>query len=145
MKIKKHLPYLFWGALFGFILSRAGATSFRLINDMFLLVNFHLYGVIGGAIATAMPGMFILRKLRERNLIKHPMKFPKRKFALGTWAGAPFFGIGWAITGTCPGTSLSQLGEGHWYAALTVLGILAGNWLFGVMRPKFFGDVETCG
>lgn len=145
MKLKKHLPYLFWGALFGWLLSRAGATSFRLINDMFLLLDFHLYGVIGGAIATAMPGMWILRRLREKNVIKHTMKFPKRKFALGTWAGAPIFGLGWAITGTCPGTSLSQVGEGHWYALATVLGALMGNYIFYVLRPRFFGDVETCG
>jgi uncharacterized membrane protein YedE/YeeE len=144
-RLLRHLPYLFWGALFGFILSRAGATSFRLINDMFLLKNFHLYGVIGGAIATATPGIFLLKRLREAGRIKRPMKFPSRKFALGTWAGAPLFGIGWAITGTCPGTSLSQLGEGHFYALATVLGILFGNWLFYLARPRFFGDVETCG
>jgi len=144
-RIQKHAAYLFWGALFGFILSRAGATSFRLINDMFLLKNFHLYGVIGGAIATAMPGMALIRRLREAQVITRAIKFPKRKFALGTYAGAPLFGVGWAITGTCPGTSLSQLGEGHVYALATVVGILLGNWIFYLLRPRFFGDVETCG
>ena len=144
-RLQRHLPYLFWGAAFGYILSRAGATNFILINDMFLLRNFHLYGVIGGAIAVAMPGMMILRRLREKNVIKHKMKFPKRSFALGTWAGAPIFGLGWALTGTCPGTSLSQLGEGHFYAAFTVGGILVGNWVFGALRPKLFGSAETCG
>ena len=145
MNFKRHYPYLLWGGLFGFILSRSGATSFRLINDMFLLKDFHLYGVIGGAIATAMPGMYLLRRLREKNIIKHKMRFPKKKFRLGTWAGAIFFGLGWGITGTCPGTSLSQLGEGHFYAAFTIAGIFAGNMIFGFLIPKFFGDVETCG
>ena len=145
MNLKKHLPYLFWGALFGWLLSRAGATSFRLINEMFLFKNFHLYGVIGGAIATAMPGFWIMERLKRGKLIKKPLKFPSRKFRLGTWAGAPIFGLGWAITGTCPGTSLAQVGEGHFYALVTVLGSLFGMWIFYKLRPRFFGDVETCG
>jgi uncharacterized membrane protein YedE/YeeE len=145
IRLRQHLPYLFWGALFGWILSRAGATSFTLINEMFLLRNPHLYGVIGGAIAIAMPGMWLLQSLQKKKKVPRSVPFPKRKFRLGTWAGAPIFGLGWALTGTCPGTAVAQVGEGHLYALATVAGILLGQWAFSLLRPRLFGNVETCG
>jgi uncharacterized membrane protein YedE/YeeE len=143
--LRHHLPYLAWGLLFGWLLSRAGATSFRLIHEMFLLQNFHLYGVIGAAIAVALPGMALLQRLQRKGKIPPDVPFPKRQFRLGTWAGAPIFGVGWALTGTCPGTAVSQVGEGHFFALATVAGILLGQWLFYKIRPHVFGNVETCG
>ena len=145
MRLRRHLPYLFWGALFGFFLSRSGATDFERIRGMFQFWDFHLYGVIGTAVAVGMPGLLLLRRLSERKVIKAPLPFPKREFRLGTWAGAIVFGIGWGLSGTCPGTSVAQIGEGHYYALATVAGIFVGNYLFAALRPKFFGDSETCG
>lgn len=145
MKLRTYLPYVFWGALFGFFLARSGATSFERIRGMFLLTDFHLYGVIGGAIAVGAPGLWLLKRREASKKPKDQLPFPKRQFRLGTWAGAIVFGIGWGLSGTCPGTSLAQLGEGRYFALATVAGIFLGNYVFGILRPKFFGDSETCG
>lgn len=144
--MKRYGIYVLWGLGFGFIISRAGAVRFDYIRDMFLFKSAQLYFVIGGAIAVALPLFWWLQR-REARAKKGAKKlpWPHRRMTAGTLPGAAIFGIGWAITGTCPSTSLSQIGEGHWYALATVLGALLGNYIFYLVRPTFFGDVETCG
>lgn len=137
---------LFFGSLFGFIISRAGATSFQAINDMFLLKDLHLYGVIGGAIAVAMPGLYWMKRLKRAGRIKRPLKFASRRFTPGTLPGAALFGLGWAVTGTCPGPAIVQVGEGHVIALATVAGIFLGNWLYGRIHARVFTWVpDICG
>lgn len=139
MKIRKHLPYVFWGALFGWIISRSGAVRFDMINGMFLLSDFRLYYMMGSAIAVAMPGIFLMRQLQRRGYT--PLKkihFPYRRMTPGTLPGAALFGLGWALTGTCPGPAMIQLGEGHWVAIATIGGIFLGNWVYGLVHSKFF-------
>ena len=142
--MKKHLQYLIWGSVFGFILSRSGAVRFDYINGMFLLTNFTLYGVIGGAIAVAMPGFWLLQKAQKAKKIRH-VPLPHRRFTPGTLPGAVLFGIGWAVTGTCPGPAMVQLGQGHWVALATVAGILVGNVLYGYIHRRWFKwRLDTC-
>lgn len=139
MKIKNHISYLFWGALFGWIISRSGAVRFDYINEMFLLKDFRLYGMIGSAIAVALPGMMLFKRLQKQ---KHPqfkkMHFPNRRLTPGTLPGAMLFGLGWALTGTCPGPAMVQLGEGHLMALATISGIFAGNLAYGWIHNKYF-------
>jgi uncharacterized membrane protein YedE/YeeE len=144
--LKAHLPHFFAGLIFAFILSRVGATSFQAINDMFLFRDFQLYGVIGGAIAVALPGLWILRRLKERKKISRPLRFPSHRLTPGTLPGAALFGLGWAVTGTCPGPAVVQLGEGHWAALATVAGIFLGNFFYGRLHQKYFRWMpDTCG
>lgn len=144
MKIRIHLPYLLWGALFGFILSRAGAARFDHINGMFLLTDLTLYGVIGGAIAVGMPGLWLMHRAERQGRIKG-IPFPHRRMTPGTLPGAALFGFGWAITGTCPGPAAVQLGEGHWVALATIAGIFIGNYLYAAVHRKWFHwRVDTC-
>jgi uncharacterized membrane protein YedE/YeeE len=146
MRLRIHLPYLFFGALFAFIISRAGATSFQAIHQMFLFQDLHLYGVIGGAIAVALPGFWILERLKKRGLVKRTLKFASRRKTPGTVPGAILFGLGWAITGTCPGPAIVQVGEGHLVALATVAGIFLGNYLYGRLHGRYFTwQPDICG
>jgi uncharacterized membrane protein YedE/YeeE len=141
MKIRKHFSYLFWGAAFGFIISRSGAVRFDYINAMFLLKpeGWRLYGIIGSAIATALPGILVMKRLQA---LKRPafkkIHFPSRRLTPGTLPGAAIFGLGWALTGTCPGPAMIQLGEGHWIAVATITGIFIGNFAYGAFHQKYF-------
>ena len=144
MKIKAHIQYIGWGALFAFILSRAGAVRYDMINGMFLLTDLRLYGVIGGAIAVAMPGFWLLKRRQKAGKIRG-LPFPRRRMTPGTLPGAALFGLGWAITGSCPGPVAVQIGEGHWIALATVAGILLGNWLYAAAHRRWFKwRVDTC-
>lgn len=138
--MKKHLPYLFWGLAFGFIISRAGAVRFDYIRDMFLLKSAQLYMVIGGAIATALPLFAWLRTQKLKGL-----HWPQRRLTPGTLPGAAIFGLGWALTGTCPGPAVVQVGEGHFIALATVAGIFAGNLLYERVHRRYFKwRPDTC-
>lgn len=123
--------FSFFGTVFGFVLSRAGATSFDAIAGMFLLTELHLMGVIGVAIVVAGAGFWWLRRQRSdalAGLKPKPMK-------PGLVFGSALFGAGWALTGTCPGTGLAQIGEGKWMALFTVAGIFGGSALYRVAGP----------
>jgi uncharacterized membrane protein YedE/YeeE len=125
----KRLVFVACGALFGFLLSRARASDYEAIRGMFLLTDLHLFGVIGVAVATAAVGLFALRRSAVRSLGGEPIAIACKPYRRAVLAGGLVFGAGWALSGTCPGTALTQLGEGKLYALATVAGILAGTWL----------------
>jgi uncharacterized membrane protein YedE/YeeE len=131
--MKKHLPYLFWGLGFGFIISRCGAVRFDYIRDMFLFKSAQLYFVIGGAIAVALPLFAWLKAKKLKGL-----QWPHRRMTPGTLPGAAIFGIGWAVTGTCPGPAVVQIGEGHFVALATVAGIFVGNLVYEAAHRRWF-------
>ena len=120
--------HLGFGLAFGFVLQRAGASSYDAIAGMFLGRDLHLVGVIGVAIATTALGFFLLRRGHVRARDGAPLALQPKPMQKGLVAGGLLFGAGWAIAGACPGTALVQLGEGQLAATATVAGILAGAW-----------------
>lgn len=125
----KRALFLAFGALFGFLLSRARASDYSAIIGMFRLTDLHLFGVIGVAIATAALGLFALRASHARSLDGAPIAMRTKPYSHVVFVGGLIFGVGWALAGACPGPALTQVGEGKLYALATVAGILAGTWL----------------
>jgi len=123
----KHIVSLIIGILFGIALSKALATDYNAIIDMFLFRNFHLYGVIATAIVTVTVGVYIFKKIRLKDVDGKPIEYPTKPAKKGLVVGSALFGIGWALTGTCPGTAFTQLGEGKLTALFTLVGILVGT------------------
>ncbi len=128
---------LIFGVLFGFVLSRIGATDYDAIAGMFKLTDLHLMGVIGGAVALSALGFALLRRKAARSLNGEPITLSPKPMTRWLVAGSLMFGVGWALSGTCPGTALAQLGEGRWAALATIAGILLGSYLveFRSARP----------
>ena len=114
------------GAIFGFVLQRVGATDYDAIAKMFLLEDLHLAGVIGIAMIVAGVGLGWVRRARTGVLARFASVVQVKPMKPGLVIGAMLFGAGWAITGTCPGTGLAQLGEGKWMALFTVAGMFIG-------------------
>jgi uncharacterized membrane protein YedE/YeeE len=117
---------LAFGVVFGFVLSRVGATDYDAIARMFLLEDFHLAGVLGVAVVVAAIGLGIVRRARSGPLARWAAYVVEKPMKPGLVLGAALFGTGWAITGTCPGTGLAQIGEGKWMGVFTVCGMLLG-------------------
>lgn len=122
--------HVLFGALFGFILVRIGATEFDAIRDMFLLRDLHLAIVIGLGIAVSAVGFTVLRRTRARSMTGEPLALQAKPMQPGLVTGSLLFGIGWALSGTCPGTALAQIGHGQLAGLATFAGILAGAWLY---------------
>jgi uncharacterized membrane protein YedE/YeeE len=114
------------GLLFGFLLSRVGATSYDAISGMFALTDLHLVGVIGLAIAVAAIGFGLFRRFGIRARGGAPLALAKKPYGPGVIWGGLLFGAGWAIAGTCPGTALAQIGEGRLAGIVTFIGIVLG-------------------
>lgn len=126
--------FVFFGMVFGFVLSRARVTDYDVIAGMFRLAEFHLFGVIGSAIATAALGFWLLRRAGNSTVSGAPLELRRKPWQRGAIWGGLVLGAGWALSGACPGTSLVQIGEGKLVAFFTVAGILLGTYVYGWVR-----------
>lgn len=133
---RKNLLALVIGVGFGFVLSRSGATDYNYIVDMFLFRNFQLYGVIGSAVVVGALGYLLLIKVVKKTPFGEKITPKWRTLHKGTVVGSLLFGIGWALSGACPGTIIAQLGEGKVYAVGTFVGALTGVWLVSLIKPR---------
>jgi uncharacterized membrane protein YedE/YeeE len=118
---------IFLGLLFGFILQKAGATNPVKIINMLRLKDFHLMKSILFAIGLSSLLLFSLISL---GFVEAGLHVSVKSAYIGVIVGGTIFGLGWAISGFCPGTSLVALGEGKKYTVTFILGGLLGAFLF---------------
>jgi uncharacterized membrane protein YedE/YeeE len=120
------------GAGFGFLLSRAGATSQDFYVQLFLFEDLQLMWVIAAAVATGIVGMGLLRLMYPYSIIAGSrLRFEGKPMRRGIVSGALLFGVGWGLSGTCPGSAPAMLGEGKLMALFAIGGIVLGTYLYG--------------
>ena len=132
----KYIKYLALGTLFGIILTKSEVISWFRIQEMFRFQAFHIYGVIGSAIVVGMVSIQLIKRNRLKTISGEPIVLADKKFYHGIWIGGFIFGLGWAITGACPGPLFAQLGSGVGAAAVMILAALAGTWTYSALREK---------
>lgn len=129
--------FLALGALFGVLLSRAGATHYDAYAGLFLFRDLQLLWVIAVGAATGAVAIAALQRARARVLLTGEPLAPVRKpMRRGLFAGAVLLGLGWGLAGACPGTVLVMVGEGKVQALWTVAGIGLGTWLYGLVEAR---------
>ena len=128
--------FLLLGTLMGIILTKAEIISWFRIQEMFRLQSFHMYGVIGSAVVTGMISILLIKKLRLKTIDGEPIIIVPKIFHKGQIYGGLIFGIGWAITGACPGPLFAQIGTGATVIIITLLSAVAGTWVYGALRGK---------
>lgn len=129
------LLYLVLGTLFGFALSRSGAADYDYIQGMFLFERFQLYGILATGVLLTAPGLWLIKR-RARTLSGTPIEIELKPLNRGTIAGSLLFGVGWSLTGMCPGPILVNIGEGKIYALAALAGAVAGAALFGSLYER---------
>ena len=97
---------------------------------MFLFDSFHMYGLLAVGVGLTAPGLWLLGRY-GRTLTGKPIQLAAKPIHGGSLPGGLLFGVGWAMTGMCPGPILVTLGEGKVYALAALAGAVAGTWLFG--------------
>ena len=97
--------------------------------------DFQLYGVIGVAIGVLVPGLWLVKR-RGKTLSGEGFTVKPKPLNRGTVIGSVLFGLGWSLTGICPGPAFVSIGEGKLYALVMLAGVLAGTTLLGVAHPK---------
>lgn len=129
------LAFLLFGTVFGWVLSRSGAADYDYIQGMFLFTELQLYGIIGVAVAVALPGIAWMKR-HGRGLGGKELSVTPKPHHRGNVVGGVLFGVGWSITGMCPGPMLVNIGEGKVYALAALAGALVGAGLFGVLYER---------
>jgi uncharacterized membrane protein YedE/YeeE len=133
--------YALFGTAFGWVLSRSGAADYDFIQKMFLFESFQLYGIIGTAVAVTAPGLWLLKRA-GRTLTGAPLSVKPKPRHPSNVVGGALFGVGWSITGMCPGPILVNLGEGKLYAIGALAGVLVGAGLFGTLYERLSGPLR---
>lgn len=131
-----NLKYLVVGVLFGIIFVKAEIISWFRILEMFRLESFHMYGVIGSAVFVGMVSVWLIKKFDIKTMYGEKVEFHPKAFNKGNVYGGLIFGLGWAITGACPGPLFAQIGSGATVIIVTLLSAIAGTWVYGYLREK---------
>ena len=128
--------YLIIGTLFGIVFVKSEVVSWYRIQEMFRLQSFHMYGIIGSAIVTAMIAVLLIKRFNIKTIYGEKIIFNPKKFNKGQIYGGLLFGFGWALTGACPGPLFAQIGTGATVIIITLLSAVAGTWVYGLVREK---------
>jgi len=131
-----NLKYLVVGILFGILFVKAEVISWFRIQEMFRFQSFHMYGIIGSAIAVGVISVLLIKKFNIKTIYGEPISISPKKFNRGQVYGGLTFGLGWAITGACPGPLYALIGSGATVIILTLLSAVAGTWVYGYFREK---------
>lgn len=134
--VLSYLPYLFVGIFFGIVFVKAEIISWFRIQEMFRLQSFHMYGVIGTAVVVGMISVQIIKRLQAKAANGETIKIADKTFNKGQIYGGLIFGIGWAMTGACPGPLFAQIGAGFLVVGVTLLAAVFGTWTYGALRSK---------
>jgi hypothetical protein len=130
--------YLLLGIAFGFVLSRSEVISWFRIQEMFRFQSFRMYGIIGSAIATAAISIEVIKRIQLNSVSGERISIPRKELGSGIRyaAGGTIFGLGWALTGACPGPLFALIGNGVSVMVVAVVSALAGTWIYGWLRPR---------
>jgi uncharacterized membrane protein YedE/YeeE len=131
-----NFKYMAVGIVFGIVFVKAEIISWFRIQEMFRLQSFHMYGVIGTAVVVGMISVGLIKKFNIKTIHGEKIEFHPKKFNKGQIYGGLLFGLGWALTGACPGPLFAQIGTGAFVVIVVLLSAIAGTWTYGYLREK---------
>jgi len=132
------VTYLVLGVLFGVTLTKSEVTSWFRIQEMFRFHAFHMYGVIASALLVAAASLALVRWLGLRTAAGEPIAIAPKSMGRGHryWLGGTLFGVGWALTGACPGPLFALVGSGLSVMLVAIASALAGTFVYGLLRSR---------
>ena len=133
----KLLKFLFVGILFGIVMTKSEAVSWFRIQEMFRFQSFHMYGIIGVAVVAGALIHFLIKKGQFKNFRGETIQFAdKPRTYTASILGGTFFGLGWAMTGACPGPLYTLVGQGNWIILVVIGSALLGALAYGILKPR---------
>ncbi|GGZ77674.1 DUF6691 family protein [Algibacter mikhailovii] len=133
----KFLKFLFVGIFFGIVLVKSEAVSWFRIYEMFRFQSFHMYGIIGTAVASGILFLQIAKKGHIKSIKGADIFVPKKDNGLIRYiVGGIIFGFGWALIGACPGPMYILLGTGVWSMIVVIAAATLGTFIYGVLKNK---------
>ena len=132
------LRYLVIGAAFGIVLVKAEVVSWYRIQEMFRFQSFHMFGIIGSALAVAALSIRLLSRGGRRAATGEMIALPPKDMGSGARyaIGGTLFGLGWGLSGACPGPIFALIGAGYGSALVLLLSAMLGAWVYAWLRPR---------
>ncbi|MDZ4846999.1 MAG: DUF6691 family protein [Chitinophagales bacterium] len=131
----KVLKFILVGIVFGIVMTKSEALSWYRIQEMFRFQSFHMYGIIGTTVVLGAISIFLIKKLQLRDISGIPIVIiPKEKSVARYLIGGTIFGLGWAMTGACPGPMFVSLGYGVGVMSVVIISALFGTFFYGLMK-----------
>ncbi|WP_018127894.1 DUF6691 family protein [Balneola vulgaris] len=132
------MRFLLTGSVFGFILVKSEVVSWFRIQEMFYFDSIHMYGVIGLAVLTGMLATFMIKKLQLKDVYGEPIVIKDKDNSITKRyvIGGTIFGLGWALTGACPGPMYALVGSGYLIFFVPLLSAILGAAVYGMLQHK---------
>lgn len=131
------------GIAFGFLVTASGFGNYTIIHQALLLRSWYLFAVFGSAVAVAAVGLALLRRVPTTRY-GGPLRLPHGPARRPQVYGAAIFGVGFGLTGACPGGAVAMIATGGLGGLLVLAGLVCGMWLYGATaRPAGVRHPET--
>lgn len=133
----KFLKYIITGIMFGIVMAKSEAISWFRIQEMFRFQSFHMFGIIMTAVALGLVSVYLIKKFELKDQNRNPIIFYKKEMSWRKYLiGGTIFGMGWALTGACPGPIFVNIGYGYMGMIIVAIAALAGTYLYGIFKNK---------
>ena len=133
----KSIKFILAGILFGVIMSKSEAISWYRIQEMFRFQSFHMYGLMGTAVLLGSVAVFLIKKFKINDYTGHAIVFRDKEKSFARYIiGGTIFGLGWALTGACPGPMFVNIGHGYIGMLIVIFGALIGTYIYGILKNK---------
>lgn len=133
----KYLKFLLIGIIFGIVLVKSEAVSWYRIYEMFKFESFHMYGIIGTAVMTGVILLLITKQKELKNIDGNIMRVPLKDRGLTRYiVGGSIFGLGWALSGACPGPMYILVGTGVLSMLIVIAAAVLGTFVYGLLKDK---------
>ena len=113
------------------------AASWFRIYEMFQFKAFHMYGIIGSAVVLGIIVVQSIKKFKIKSFYGEQIIFsPKTKSVPRYLFGGIIFGLGWALSGACPGPMFTLVGAGYFPILVVIVSAVGGTYFYGVIKDK---------
>lgn len=133
----KYIKYVVLGIVFGITLTKAEIVSWYRIYEMFKFQSFHMYGVIGSAVVLGIIITQIIKRTKMKSMSGDEIVIQPKEFSIPRYLiGGTIFGLGWAMTGACPGPMFILVGNGVYVILVAIASGLLGTFVYGKIKHK---------
>lgn len=133
----KYIKYLLLGIFFGIVLTKSEVISWYRIYEMFRFQSFHMYGVIGSTVLIGIVGVWWIKRSNFKTSNGQEFQFHQKPPGVTRYLlGGTIFGLGWALTGACPGPLYILVGNGFTVFIVAIASAIAGTYVYGLLRNR---------
>lgn len=133
----KFFRHFFIGIVFAITLYKAEVISWFRIYEMFKFQSFHMFGVIGSAVVIGIIAIQLIKRYSIKSIDGQPITINPKHFSITRYlVGGIIFGLGWAMTGACPGPMFVLLGNGATVLIVIIAAALLGTYSYGLIRNR---------